>query len=279
MIVKGFIRRLFLGMTSLSLSSVLFIGVFLVVVTLIIVHLLLLVLSLFACLLIIVPEAPIQILIHAWAFIASLPSRTTTALLTTLTSHCISPASCCLPSIHLREEKTENCLTVGPVQIVKFNCDLLLWLCRCLLAFVVLLWEFAAGFDQGQEFGLLMALFSRKLLLKLPSFLLFDLLHGLEEELFDVRALVQDHLANRFQVRALLILLTDWLVEVLELLLLLVHDLLILELKQLTLFLEVGDDLSKTFFKEVNLGPQKLNLLVFLKLALGMLFHWHSLLL
>ena len=62
---KGFIRRLFYGMTSLSLSSVLFISVFLVVVTLIIVHLLLLVLSLFACLLIIVPEAPIQILIHA----------------------------------------------------------------------------------------------------------------------------------------------------------------------------------------------------------------------
>ena len=61
--------------------------------------------------------------------------------------------------------------------------------------------------------------------------------------------------------------------EVFELLLLLVHDLLVLELKQLPLFLEVGDNLSKTFFKEVNLGPQKLNLLVFLKLALSMLFH------
>ena len=118
-----------------------------------------------------------------------------------------------------------------------------------------------------------MALFSCKLLLKLSSFLLLDLLHGLEEELFDVGALVQDHLANRFQVGALLVFLTDRLVEILELLLLLIHDLLVLELKQLALFLEVGDDLSQALFKEVNLGSQKLDLLVFLKLSLGMLFH------
>ena len=94
-----------------------------------------------------------------------------------------------------------------------------------------------------------MALFSRKLLLKLSSFLLLDLLHGLEEELFDVGALVQYHLANRFQVRALLVFLTDRLVEIFELLLLLVHNLLVLELKQFSLFLEVGDDLSQTLFK------------------------------
>ena len=101
---------------------------------------------------------------------------------------------------------------------------------RGLLTLVVFLRELAARLDERQEFWLLVALFCRHFRLKLSSLLLLDLLHGLEEELLDVAALVENHLTYLFKVAALLVLLPDALVKIAELLMLLSHDLLVLEL-------------------------------------------------
>ena len=124
-----------------------------------------------------------------------------------------------------------------------------------------------------------MALLSGHFSLKLSALLLFDLLHRLEEELLDVASLVEDHLADLLQVAALLVLLPDALVQVSQLFMLLTHDLLVLELEQLSLFLKVGDNLTQTLFKQVDLCLEQLDLLGFFKLALSMLLHGHALLL
>ena len=124
-----------------------------------------------------------------------------------------------------------------------------------------------------------MALLSGHFSLKLSALLLFDLLHRLEEELLDVASLVEDHLADLLQVAALLVLLPDALVQVSQLFMLLTHDLLVLELEQLSLFLKVGDNLTQTLFKQVDLRFEQLDLLGFFKLALSMLLHGHALLL
>ena len=124
-----------------------------------------------------------------------------------------------------------------------------------------------------------MALLSGHFSLKLSALLLFDLLHRLEEELLDVASLVEDHLADLLQVAALLVLLPDALVQVSQLFMLLTHDLLVLELEQLSLFLKVGDNLTETLLKQVDLRFEQLDLLGFFKLALSMLLHGHALLL
>ena len=124
-----------------------------------------------------------------------------------------------------------------------------------------------------------MALLSGHFSLKLSALLLFDLLHRLEEELLDVASLVEDHLADLLQVAALLVLLPDALVQVSQLFMLLTHDLLVLELEQLSLLLKVGDNLTETLLKQVNLRLEQLDLLGFFKLALSMLLHGHALLL
>ena len=124
-----------------------------------------------------------------------------------------------------------------------------------------------------------MALLSGHFSLKLSALLLFDLLHRLEEELLDVASLVEDHLADLLQVATLLVLLPDALVQVSQLFMLLTHDLLVLELEQLSLFLKVGDNLTQTLFKQVDLRFEQLDLLGFFKLALSMLLHGHALLL
>ena len=124
-----------------------------------------------------------------------------------------------------------------------------------------------------------MALLSGHFSLKLSSLLLFDLLHRLEEELLDVASLVEDHLADLLQVATLLVLLPDALVQVSQLFVLLTHDLLVLELEQLSLFLKVGDNLTETLFEQVDLCLEQLDLLGFFKLALSMLLHGHALLL
>ena len=58
---------------------------------------------------------------------------------------------------------------------------------------------------------------------------------------------------------------------------LLANDLLILELEQLSLLLEICHDLAKTLLQQVNLGFQQLDLLIFFKLLLSVLFHGLSL--
>ena len=65
--------------------------------------------------------------------------------------------------------------------------------------------------------------------------------------------------------------------EVLELFMLLANDLLVLELEQLTLLLEVSDNLAQALLKQVDLRLEKLNLLSLFKLALGVLLHRQAL--
>lgn len=98
-----------------------------------------------------------------------------------------------------------------------------------------------------------MALFCLHLLFKLSTFLFFDLLHGFQEKLLNVRALVENHLTNRFQVATFLILLSDRFVEILKLLMLLTDNLLVLKLKKLAFFFEISYDLAETFFKKLDL--------------------------
>ena len=54
---------------------------------------------------------------------------------------------------------------------------------------------------------------------------------------------------------------------------LLSNNLLILELEKLPLFFKIGYDLCETFLKQIDLGLEQLDLLVLLKLLLGMLFN------
>lgn len=98
-----------------------------------------------------------------------------------------------------------------------------------------------------------MALFRSHFSLELPTLLLFDLFHRLKEELFDVTSLVKDHLANLLKIATLLVLLPDTFVQVPQFFMLLAHDLFVLELEQLSLFFKVGDNLSETFLKQVDL--------------------------
>ena len=91
--------------------------------------------------------------------------------------------------------------------------------------------------------------------------------------MLDVAALVEDHLTYLFKVAALLVLLPDTLVQIAELLVLLSHDLFVLELEQLALLLKVGDDLAKTLLEQVDLRLEQLDLLRLLKLTLSVLLH------
>lgn len=170
-------------------------------------------------------------------------------MLATRGSILLPPASSCLSSVHLREKKAKDSLSVSPVQIVKFYSNFLRRLSRGLLAFVVFLGELATRFDEWQEFRLSVALLRLHLDLHLPSLFLFHLLHRLVEELLDVRSLIQDHLADGLSVDGFLILLPDRLVQILELLVLLLDNLFVLEPKQFSLLLEVGHDLAKTFLE------------------------------
>ena len=61
--------------------------------------------------------------------------------------------------------------------------------------------------------------------------------------------------------------------QVLQLLVLLANDLLVLEFKQLPLFLKVSYDLSKTLFEEINLCLEQLDLFILFKLLLSILLH------
>jgi len=67
-----------------------------------------------------------------------------------------------------------------------------------LLTLEVLLGELAAWLDKRQEFRLLMLLLTSQVYFELAPLFLLNLLHGLEEELLDIAALVEDHLADRF---------------------------------------------------------------------------------
>ena len=54
---------------------------------------------------------------------------------------------------------------------------------------------------------------------------------------------------------------------------LLADDLLVLELEEFPFLLEIGNDLSETLLKKFDLRLEQLDLLIFLKLLLCVLFH------
>ena len=91
-----------------------------------------------------------------------------------------SPVTGALSRVHLGEEETEDSLSVFPVEVRQLNGDLLL---LCLLLHEPVLVLFLRW--------VLIGLF----LLEFSSLFFFDLLHGFEEELLDVRSLVKDHLS------------------------------------------------------------------------------------
>ena len=143
----------------------------------------------------------------------------------------LTPAASGLSSIHLREEQAKHSLTIGPIQIVQLDCDLLLWHGRWVLALIVLLWEFAARLDQRQELWLLVRSLCCDLSFHLSTLFFFDLLHRFKEELLDVGTLVQDHLTYLLQTWSFSVLLPNRLVQIVKLFMLLANDLLILELQ------------------------------------------------
>ena len=218
-------------------------------------------------------EALIQVLILPTLAVLGRAFRITAPRLSSAASHSVTPAASRFACVHFREEQAKHCLAIRPIEIVELHSDLLLRLGRGLLTLVVLLRELAARLDEGQEFWLLVALFCRHFRLKLPPFLLLHLLHGLEEELLDVAALVEDHLTYLFKVAALLVLLSDALVQIAKLLVLLSHDLFVLELEQLALLLKVGDNLAKTLLEQVDLRLEQLDLLRLFELTLCVLLH------
>lgn len=89
----------------------------------------------------------------------------------------------------------------------------------------------------------LSSLDSLSLSLQLAPLLLFDLFHGLEEELLNVTALVENHLSECLQIGALLDLHLIRLSQSLQLFILLLDDLLILELYQFALLFKVTHNL------------------------------------
>lgn len=102
----------------------------------------------------------------------------------------VTPIRCHFPCVHLREEKTKNGLTIGPVQITQLNSDLLLLLRSSLLVFVVLVRELGTWLDKWQKFWLLVSLVLGSFLLQLASLLFLNLFKCLKEELLNVTALV-----------------------------------------------------------------------------------------
>lgn len=101
-------------------------------------------------------------------------------------SDSIPPGASLITGVHLGEEQTQDCLAIGPVQVIELHCDFLLGLGAILRRLVVFLGEFAAWLDQREELRLLMALLQGHLLFQLSSLFFFHLFHRLKEELFDI---------------------------------------------------------------------------------------------
>ena len=148
---------------------------------------------------------------------------------TTLFFDGISPIGGSLSCIHFWEEKSKDCFSVRPIQIIQLHCHLLVWLRRTLLRFKVLLWKLGSGLDKWQKFWLLHGLGTLQFSLQFPSLFFFDLLHRFEEKLFNVRSLIKNHLRNSFQIAALNTLHSYWFVQIFEFFVLFANNLLVLE--------------------------------------------------
>lgn len=149
----------------------------------------------------------------------------------------VPPAAGRLSSVHLAKKQSQHGLSILPIKVSQLNGDTLIsgeQTCTLLLLALLkvgLLAVFRRWVDQGQKLRLLGSLNLGHVFLKFQAFLLFNLLHGLEEELFDIGSLVEDHLADSADVLQLLVFYARSLSQVAKLLSLLLDDLLILELQ------------------------------------------------
>ena len=128
------------------------------------------------------------------------------------------------------------------------------------MAFEVRLREFTLGIDKGKELLLLVGigLCSGNL----AALFLLYLLECLEEELFDITALIQNHLTEGLEVLELASLEADGFAEAADVLALLLDNLLALEAQELLLLFEVGHDLAEALLKQLDLGLEHLDLIV-----------------
>lgn len=106
-----------------------------------------------------------------------------------------------------------------------------------------------------------------ELSLEFAALLLLHLLKGLQEELLDIRPLVQNHLAHSLQIKQLCSFKPNRFLQRCQLVVLLFDDLLVLELEEFALSLEVSNDLCETLFEQVDLGFQHFDLLVLFELG------------
>ena len=115
----------------------------------------------------------------------------------------VSPVGGRLACVHLWKQKTKNRFAVFPVEIVKLDCDLGL---LHLLVLEVLFCKFGSGIYQRQKLRLRHTVLQISLSFFFAAFLLFYLLHALQEELLDVWTLIKNHLTKCSQVSELWIL-------------------------------------------------------------------------
>jgi hypothetical protein len=196
----------------------------------------------------------------------------------------IAPVTCRLACVHFAEKKTQHSLTVFPVEVSEFDGDFVGRVVRGKGALEVWhLGELGSRLDQREELRLsevlvLKALLFLKLRLEFAALLLLHLLKGLQEELLDVRALVQNHLANSLEIKQLCSFETNRLLQRCQLMVLLLNHLLVLELQEFAFFFEISDDLGETFLEQVYLCLEHFDLLVLFELGSRVLVDSHSLL-
>ena len=95
----------------------------------------------------------------------------------------ITPVVGALSGVHLWEQETEDSFSVFPIEVYKFNCDLL-------LSSIWQLFWWSQTHVHAVHIFVMSCKFFSPLLLKLSSLLLLYLLQCFKEELFDIRPLV-----------------------------------------------------------------------------------------
>lgn len=150
----------------------------------------------------------------------------------------ISPIRGALASIHFREQQSENSLSILPIKISQLHRNLGLShigeriIVKLLLESSILLF-------------LLFLELRISLSLQFSTLFFFDLFQRLQEELLDVRPLVQYHLTKRLQILTFSDFQFVAFGQGFELLILLFDNLLILEFDQFPFFFKIGDNLAQ----------------------------------
>ena len=122
----------------------------------------------------VVAEAPIQVLVWPIDILSALGAAAAGRL---RAIDSITPAACRIASVHLREQEAQDSLSVGPIKVIELDCDLLLRLSGRVLGLKVLFGELAARFNQREELRLLCRFLASQISLELASLLFFHLFH------------------------------------------------------------------------------------------------------